>query len=327
MSDITVAPSRPSWRKTTIRLMPYVVGLCTLAACVFPIQPPPANAPANASTTTAVTTTVATTATVTTTATAMVTTTTPTTATKATTTTAAAPAAPAAAATTVITGAALADLKQRYAAALQDAKVAEPSEVYTGLIAITPDNQNLVWDKATGRLLVSTWTSYKGYDPQVGKELTVTRETWVTTVPELKTFCQNYQATPDAPLTLRMEELLGLPPNNGKTRIVSLWVKPESLFRPAPDNEITDTAAEVEMPPASHFKSQQDYEYARDWYNLQLKLDNYDDPTKGYPWTRLGYTYDWGNPKSEVGLSEFVIYANSPAKVESVALTEDYCKK
>jgi len=301
--------------------MPYVVGLCTLAACVFPIQPPTATAPANTSATTAVTTTVATTAT------GAVTATTPATTTQATTSTAVAPAAPAAAATTVITGAQLADLKQRYAASLQDAKVAEPSEVYTGLIAITPDNQNLVWDKATGRVLVATWTSYKGYDPQVGKELTVTRETWVTTVPELKTFCQNYQPTSDTPLTLRMEELLGLPPNNGKTRIVSLWVKPESLFRPAPDNEITDSAAEVEMPPVDHFKSQKDYEYARDWYNLQLKLDNYDDPTKGYPWTRLGYTYDWGNPKSEVGLSEFVIYANSPAKVESVTLNADYCKK
>ena len=87
---------------------------------------------------------------------------------------------------------ALADLKQRYAAALQDAKVAEPSEVYTGLVAITPDNTNLVWDKATGRVLVATWTSYKGYDTQVSKELTVTRETWVTTAPELKTFCQNF---------------------------------------------------------------------------------------------------------------------------------------
>lgn len=27
----------------------------------------------------------------------------------------------------------------------------------------------------------------------------------------------------------------------------------------------------------------------------------------GWPWTQLGYTYDWGNPKNHVGLSEFVI--------------------
>ena len=26
-----------------------------------------------------------------------------------------------------------------------------------------------------------------------------------------------------------------------------------------------------------------------------------------YPWTRLGYTYDWGNPRNLVGLSEFVL--------------------
>jgi hypothetical protein len=26
-----------------------------------------------------------------------------------------------------------------------------------------------------------------------------------------------------------------------------------------------------------------------------------------YPWTSLGYTYDWGNPDNHVGLSEFVV--------------------
>jgi hypothetical protein len=220
-----------------------------------------------------------------------------------------------------------ATLQQRYFAALQDAKVAEPSEVFDGLTAITSTNDKLTWDKATGRLRVVTWTSFNGYDAQVGKEMTLTREVWVTAVPELKTFCQTYQATPETPLVLRMEELLGLPPNNGKTRLVEMWVNPADMFRPSPDSEIDDTVAELVLPPASHFKSQQAYEFHRDWYNLQVKLDNYDDPAKGYPWTRLGYTYDWGNPKSEVGLSEFVIFASSKIKVEKVYPTAEYCSK
>jgi hypothetical protein len=36
-------------------------------------------------------------------------------------------------------------------------------------------------------------------------------------------------------------------------------------------------------------------------------LDENDPNTWGYPWTRLGYSYDWGNPKNPVGLSEFVL--------------------
>jgi hypothetical protein len=32
-----------------------------------------------------------------------------------------------------------------------------------------------------------------------------------------------------------------------------------------------------------------------------------DDPeTRGWPWIRLGYAYDWENPRNLVGLSEFV---------------------
>lgn len=316
----TEQQARPSLclHKTVYKLIPLVAMVYSLAGCVFPIQPPTPVAGATTSTTavsTTLTTTLSTTITtsVTVTATAVASATVPAT-TTATTTTAATTAAPT-------------DLQQRYFAALQDAKVAEPNEVFDGLTALTPDNKKLTWDTATGRLLVVTWTSYKGYDVQVGNEMTLTRETWVTAVPELKTFCQAYQATPETPTDLRLEELMGLPPHNGKTRMVELWVNPADIFRPSPDPETDDTVAELTLPPESHFKSAQAYAFHRDWYNLQVKLDNYDDASKGYPWTRLGYTYDWGNPESEVGLSEFVIFANSKIKVEKVYPTAEYCGK
>jgi hypothetical protein len=56
-----------------------------------------------------------------------------------------------------------------------------------------------------------------------------------------------------------------------------------------------------------------------------MSLQAYDDPSKGYPWTRLGYTYDWGNPESEVGLSEFVVAAGSMVGIEAVSDNETYC--
>lgn len=308
--------------KTIRRLIPLVVMVGALAGCVFPIQPPTPTGAATTTSTTVVSTTITSTASistaVTTTATATVTGSTAVTSTNAVSTTAT-PSTTSAAAPVV-------DLQQRYFDALQDAKVAEPSEVYDGLTALTPANPKVVWQKESGRLLVATWTSYKGYDTQVGQEMTLTREVWVTAVPELKTFCQAYKATTETPLSLRLEELMGLPPNNGKTRIVEMWVNPTDIFRPSPDPETDDTVAELALPPASHFKSAQAYAYHSDWYNLQVKLDNYDDPKKGYPWTRLGYTYDWGNPQSEVGLSEFVIFASSKIKVEKVSTTDEYCK-
>lgn len=49
-----------------------------------------------------------------------------------------------------------------------------------------------------------------------------------------------------------------------------------------------------------------------------------------YPWSGLGYTYDWGNPqKPHVGSSEFIINptAEKPVEVEvvSVTPTQEYC--
>ncbi len=216
------------------------------------------------------------------------------------------------------------DLAQLYADALQDAKVAEPDEIVDTLTAITPDNTKLTWQD--DRVLVVTWTSWNGYDGLVGQETKLGREVWVTAVPQLQSFCQSYAATNATPLILRLEQLLGLPVNNGKTRFVQMWVNPADMLRPSPDGEVDDTVAELEMPGPERFPSQQAYEFHRDWFNLQLSLQAYDDPSKGYPWTRLGYTYDWGNPASEVGLSEFVVAAGSTVTIEAVSANETYCQ-
>ena len=57
------------------------------------------------------------------------------------------------------------------------------------------------------------------------------------------------------------------------------------------------------------------------WFNNQ-KATSYG--ADGYPWTRLGYTYDWGNPEGPIGLSEFVIRAGATVGVDSVATNADY---
>lgn len=218
-----------------------------------------------------------------------------------------------------------ADLLTVYAAALQDAAVAEPEEIVDTLTAIIPENPDLIWDEGSGRVRMVTWTSWNGYDPLVGQETDLAREIWVTAAPQVQTFCQGYIPTAESSLTLRLEQLLGLPMENGKTRFVEFWVDPADMLRPAPDGEIDDTVAELELPAPDQFPSQEAYEFHRDWFNLQMSLQHYDDSSQGYPWTRLGYTYDWGNPESEVGLSEFVVSAGATVAVEQVYSTEEYC--
>ncbi len=156
-------------------------------------------------------------------------------------------------------------LQQAYLNAVQDAAIVEPDEISINLIPIVESNSQLVWRGEAGnrQVLVLTWTSWDGYDDKVNQTMTATRQTWVTTVPELKDFCTAYNTSQNN-LVLRLEQLLGLPPNNGKTRFVEIWVSPADLFRPSPDPEITDREAELIFPISKYFTVSADY---ATWFN------------------------------------------------------------
>lgn len=222
-----------------------------------------------------------------------------------------------------------AQLETSFQAAVNDAEVAEPQEVCRDLAAITAYEKSLIWEGVPGesRVLVVTWTSWTGYDDQVGKSIAVAdlaksietdRDTWVTLAPQIQEFCKGLVLNDDR-MTLRLEQLLGLPPHDGKTRFVEFWVDPADLFRPSADPAITDHEAELDFPGSELFVAVSSAHIT--WYDNQVATSY---GPGGYPWTRLGYTYDWGNPLSEVGLSEFVIRTGATVTVKSVTLNGDY---
>lgn len=211
-------------------------------------------------------------------------------------------------------------LKQAYSNAIEDAKVAQQSEIYKNLVAIVQSNDNLRWEKKTGDVLVVTWTSWNGYDDHIGKPVDLSRPVWVTVVPEIQIFCRR-QPIPAANIPLRLEQLLGLPPGNGKTKFVEMWVSPKDLFRPSPDPEISDHEAELDFPESRRYVTVS--QSHRKWINDLIQTSYGPD---GYPWTRLGYTYDWGNPDNEIGLSEFVIRSGATVTVKTVTDTLGYCQ-
>jgi hypothetical protein len=204
-------------------------------------------------------------------------------------------------------------LEELYQDAIADAKDADPDEIVDTLVAIDAGNTSLIRD-VDDRVLMVTWTSYPGYDELIGQDTELAVEVWVTAGREMQDFCRA-TGLQGAELSLRLEQLIGLPPDNGKNRVVELWVPDAAMFRPSPDPEITDSVAELDFPldvPDAH----------RDWINA-LQASSYGPD--GYPWTRLGYTYDWNPYSSEVGLSEFVITPGSTVGVESVSSTDEYC--
>ncbi|WP_138497216.1 hypothetical protein [Nostoc sp. PA-18-2419] len=230
-------------------------------------------------------------------------------------------------------------LPRAYLDAVEDAKIPEPRKIYRNLTPIVWYNSDLKWDKS--RVLVVAWTSFRGYADNVGKLMLLSRDLWVTAAPDLQKFCKTYRSTSQTSLEYRLNQVLGLPPDSGTTNryIVELWVEPRSLFRPTKDPNITDSEAELEFPLANAFESiSSSYQ---DWFTQQFK-SRYGSPTNGsatvvhYPWTQLGYTYDWGNQSDwqtldakrspHVGLSEFVIKEWSQVSVHSTQSAKDYCK-
>ena len=213
-------------------------------------------------------------------------------------------------------------IQTAYLAAIKDAAIAEPGEIYRDLTAITASNPDLIWQAVPGRskVLVATWTSWEGYKKQIGTAVTIPIFCWVTVAPELQSFCQNCKGDPEA-LSLRLKQLLGLPPKSQKSLFVEMWVDPHDLFRPSPDPEITDHEGELDFPESGQFVKIANHHIQ--WIS-DLKKSSYSK--NGYPWTRLGYTYDWGNPESDVGLSEFVIQKGATVSIKSVSTLDEYCR-
>ncbi|MFM7615311.1 MAG: hypothetical protein ACKO4R_14065, partial [Synechococcales cyanobacterium] len=124
-------------------------------------------------------------------------------------------------------------------------------------------------------------------------------------------------------LSLRLQQYLGLVLNkySSKTHFVEMWVKAEDLIRPCIDQEINDTSCHLLPLPVPDNSPVIKAIYTNSYSNAKKEY---------YPWSGLGYTYDWGNPqKPHVGSSEFIINptAEKPVEVEvvSVTPTQEYC--
>ena len=204
-----------------------------------------------------------------------------------------------------------------YQAAVADALVATPGEISRDLTPIVAWNHDLVWEGRAGVSRVKM-VAYTGayYDKSVGQDYVMSfGYLWVTAAPKLQQFFQSGQG---APSVARLEQLLGLPPESGYTRIVEFWVDPADLFRPSPDPEVNDMEAGLEFPTGSQTSVPQAYQ---DWFHANYESSFHS--AKPYPWTQLGYTYDWGR-SNHVGLSEFVIEKGATVGVVGVHQPLDY---
>lgn len=213
-------------------------------------------------------------------------------------------------------------LDELYQIAVWDAMVAEESEIVNTLTSISKDNPDLIWQQIDGEdyVLVATFTDLIRSFLFKYEVNTYWGETWVTVVPELKDWFNNNDVKPENYI-IRTKQLLGLPPGSYCSRVAEFWVKPEDLYRPAYNYEIAGTSSDI------FFDGTETTDY-KTWFNANIIYSYYPERDgTPYPWTRLGYTYDWGNENSEVGLSEFVVKEESQIIVKSLETLEEYLAK
>ena len=191
----------------------------------------------------------------------------------------------------------------------------------TSLIAIVPGNKNLVWKTIKGEqyVLMVTWAATNYYGDS-GVYNTGNYQIWTTTAPELQ---QRMKKEKYSDPELRLTQLLGLPPGSSHSMFIEFWVRPQDLFRPCPDKEINDKTCNL----CFGAKDSLDPSYIQWINNTRISRYYACGLYNQYPWTELGYTYDWNaQNKNHVGLCEFVIGENKNIYVNKVYNTKEYLK-
>lgn len=197
----------------------------------------------------------------------------------------------------------------------------------------TPDN-SYYW--------VFEWDEFKERCEKKGIHLCFdSKENWENS---LKEGCESNgkQRTKKA----RIEQLLGIdiddkttPVGPHKVAICTLKIKTERLFRPAynPMINATDFEFQSGVDRYSIHWPAQSIDGVNNEYVLTTKIKDEIETwlatlqeCKDYPWTRMGYTFDWGakaddkeeskksNEPYYIGLSEFVLMPNSEYEITGV---------
>lgn len=179
------------------------------------------------------------------------------------------------------------------------------------------------------------------------------KDIWVTDADSLKRFCKDFAkehgSDADA-LALRLKQRLGLPPDSANDTFVELLVDPakelqtnpqieKHIFRPCGNmsdqllNQNTCNAP-GQLPGEDNVwgdnkkvsTSEQEW-ILRKYYATFSSAP----PNSQYPWTALGYTFDWARNEDGSdkfvgeGQSEFVIPTGDPVYFKSATPTAAYC--
>lgn len=204
--------------------------------------------------------------------------------------------------------------EELYACAVKDAMTVEPEEILP-VISLSEGSADAVYNDE-GEVLLLTWHRFPDSYPQ-GEEVSSEWGTvWTFSPVEIQSwYDENKEGVGD--WDQRFRQLIGLTPDTENTHFTAMWVSPEDVIRPAYVTDIGDITM------TGSFETEPDAAY-KEWFDGNI-IGSYFDGA--YPWTRLGYTYDWADNGEEYGLSEFLVEPKSLVNVEYTCTTEEFLER
>ncbi|HEX6037915.1 hypothetical protein [Longimicrobium sp.] len=215
-----------------------------------------------------------------------------------------------------------------YAQAIANSAVYAPENVLP-LFPVVPD--------ADGNVRVVTLTTWN-YAPG---EQPLGRDIWVSVVPEARDSCNSWRNEQD--LVMRLRQLFGLRPTDSVSHFVEMTVPATRMFRPTVDPAVTTRwpCGENQVGSGScglQFPAGVDPAHV-EWMSRQM-LSSWQLPngypaasrtgggpggSVGYPWTRLGYTYNWHPGSPRYGASEYLVRGGTQIRVDATYPIAAYC--
>lgn len=202
--------------------------------------------------------------------------------------------------------------EQLYQAAVLDAVMAEEDEILP-LVSITQDSPLATWKN--GNVLLVTMNDRPEQYIE-GETVEVPGEVWTFTDKEIAAwYPEHKRGVTD--WTLRLEQLVGVPADADYTHVTAMWVSPEDICRPAYVTDITTDKMQNTLPEDTP-------EEYREWFDNNIIWSYFDS---AYPWTRLGYTYDWAADSGEYGVTEFLVRPGAVVTIEYTDTVDQFIER
>jgi hypothetical protein len=182
-----------------------------------------------------------------------------------------------------------------------------------------------LWPVPAGSVSVSTFTEDAVLDIR-------TLYVWVGATQEIWQKCKQRRDP-----VLRLQELLGLPPQpqpkpGNQWHFFVFDIDSRDLIRPCPGGEDNALAALPKCRLGSDLDPQLDAELTKFllqqwWLAHRATVERGRDPELGYPWTGMGWTYDWSPAsKSHRGVSEFIVRKSAVIEHVRTMSPADFCR-